>query len=60
MLILSGGTRSTYFRKMENYVIHSKAGRGKYSHVFEGSQVKTGKKVAIKVLLPIRKEKIKR
>ena len=41
---------------MNNYVIHSKLGRGKYSHVFEGTDKKTGKKVAIKVALALIKE----
>ena len=45
---------------MDNYVVHSKLGRGRYSNVLEGTNQKNGKKVAIKVLLPIRKEKIKR
>lgn len=40
---------------MKNYVIHSKVGRGKYSHVFDGTDKRTGKRVAIKVLVPIRK-----
>jgi|JI61114C2RNA_FD_contig_31_6793513_length_418_multi_1_in_0_out_0_1 casein kinase II subunit alpha len=45
---------------MKNYVVHSKIGRGKYSHVFDGTDKKTGKRVAVKVLVPIRKDKIKR
>ena len=45
---------------MSNYVVHSKLGRGKYSHVFDGTDKRNNKKVAIKVLVPIRKEKIKR
>lgn len=45
---------------MNNYVVHRKIGRGKYSHVFEGTDKRTNKSVAIKVLLPIRKDKIRR
>ena len=45
---------------MNNYVVHQKLGRGKYSHVLEGTDKRENKTVAIKVLLPIRKEKIKR
>jgi casein kinase II subunit alpha len=45
---------------MNNYVVHGKLGRGRYSHVLDGTDKRTGKRVAIKVLLPIRIEKIKR
>ena len=45
---------------MDNYAIVKKLGRGKYSHVFLGVNQKTKKHVAIKVLLPIKPEKIKR
>lgn len=46
--------------ELENYTISHKLGRGKYAHVFEGSNIKTKQKVAIKVLLPIKPSKIKR
>jgi serine/threonine protein kinase len=45
---------------MNNYVVHGKLGRGKYSHVLDGTDQRTNTRVAIKVLVPIRKEKIKR
>jgi serine/threonine protein kinase len=45
---------------MNSYVVHGKLGRGKYSHVLEGTDKRTNAKVAIKVLVPIRNEKIKR
>lgn len=45
---------------MNNYVVHGKLGRGKYSHVLEGTDKTNNKPVAIKVLLPIRKDKIRR
>jgi serine/threonine protein kinase len=35
-------------------------GRGRYSHVFKGTDTATKEKVAIKVLLPINPVKIKR
>jgi serine/threonine protein kinase len=45
---------------MDNYVVHGKLGRGRYSHVLDGTDRRTNARVAIKVLVPIRKEKIKR
>jgi serine/threonine protein kinase len=45
---------------MNNYVVHGKLGRGKYSHVLDGTDKRNNRRVAIKVLVPIRKEKIKR
>lgn len=45
---------------MNNYVVHRKLGRGKYSHVLEGTDKRSQRPVAIKVLVPIRKEKIRR
>lgn len=40
---------------MNNYVIHGKIGRGKYLHVLDGTDKRTGKRVTIKVLIPIKK-----
>lgn len=37
-----------------------KVGRGKYSEVFEGVNVKTGDRCIIKILKPVKKKKIKR
>lgn len=48
------------FGKQEDYEIIKKIGRGKYSEVYEGINVKTDKKVVIKVLKPVKKKKIKR
>ena len=48
------------FSQQHNYEIVQKIGRGKYSLVFEGVDVRNKQKVAIKVLKPIKKEKIKR
>lgn len=57
---INWGYNSFIFSDVKNYVIHSKIGRGKYSNVFDGTDKRTGKRVAIKVLIPIHKEKIKR
>ena len=54
------GVLFVLYSDMKSYVVHSKLGRGKYSHVFDGTDKRTGKRVAIKVLVPIRKDKIKR
>lgn len=56
----SGGIMCLYLSNMNNYVVNSKLGRGKYSHVLEGTDKVSNKAVAIKVLLPIRKDKIRR
>lgn len=47
-------------RPGDNYQILSKVGRGKYSDVFEGIDVSRNLRCVIKVLKPIRKEKIRR
>ncbi|CCF55692.1 hypothetical protein KAFR_0A02560 [Kazachstania africana CBS 2517] len=44
----------------EEYEIETKVGRGKYSEVFQGVQLKSGKLIVIKMLKPVKKEKIKR
>ena len=44
----------------KDYEIEVKVGRGKYSEVFQGVQMKTGKKIVIKMLKPVKKKKIKR
>eukprot|EP00746_Dinoflagellata_sp_MGD_P077298 gnl/MRDRNA2_/MRDRNA2_31031_c0_seq1.p1 gnl/MRDRNA2_/MRDRNA2_31031_c0~~gnl/MRDRNA2_/MRDRNA2_31031_c0_seq1.p1 ORF type:complete len:352 (-),score=39.15 gnl/MRDRNA2_/MRDRNA2_31031_c0_seq1:209-1225(-) len=44
----------------DEYECRRKIGRGKYSEVFEGVHLPTGKPCAIKVLKPVRKKKIKR
>jgi len=44
----------------ENYEIVRKIGRGKYSEVFEGIDLLSYHKCVIKVLKPVKKEKIKR
>ena len=47
-------------RKIENYELIRKIGRGKYSEVYEGINVTNDKKVVIKILKPVKKKKIKR
>jgi len=43
-----------------NYQLTAKLGRGKYSEVFEGVDIRTDKKIVIKILKPVKKKKIKR
>jgi casein kinase II subunit alpha len=48
------------FGEQDNYQIVRKVGRGKYSEVFEGVNMKNGEKCVIKILKPVKKKKIKR
>jgi casein kinase II subunit alpha len=48
------------WHESENYEISRKLGRGKYSDVFEGYRVDNEEKIVIKLLKPVRKQKIKR
>ena len=41
-----------------NYIVEAKIGRGRYSDVYEGKDLKTSEKVVIKILKPITKIKI--
>lgn len=43
-----------------NYEIGDKVGRGKYSEVFDGYSLPSGKRIIIKALKPIKRKKIKR
>lgn len=45
---------------LDEYEVSRKIGRGKYSEVFHGFNVKTEKECVIKVLKPVKKKKIKR
>lgn len=45
-------------RNQDDYEVVRKVGRGKYSEVFEGIAVKTGEKVIIKILKPVKKKKV--
>ncbi|GAA5930543.1 hypothetical protein JCM3775_003800 [Rhodotorula graminis] len=44
----------------DHYEVTRKVGRGKYSEVFEGIDIRTNDLVVIKVLKPIKKKKVKR
>lgn len=44
----------------DDYQVVRKIGRGKYSEVFEGVNMRTDEKCVIKVLKPVKKKKIKR
>lgn len=46
--------------EQDDYEICRKVGRGKYSEVFEGKNIKKGEQVVVKVLKPVKKKKIKR
>ena len=48
------------FSDQDDYQIVRKIGRGKYSEVFEGVNMRTNEKCVIKVLKPVKKKKIKR
>jgi len=45
---------------VDNYWIHKKLGRGKYSEVYEASNANNGERCVVKVLKPIKKRKIKK
>lgn len=44
----------------DDYEVVRKIGRGKYSEVFEGINIRTDEKVVVKILKPVKKKKIKR
>lgn len=48
------------WRSQDDYEVIRKVGRGKYSEVFEGVNVKTQRLCVIKILKPVKKKKIKR
>jgi len=45
---------------LDNYWIHKKLGRGKYSEVYEASNANNNERCVVKVLKPIKKRKIKK
>src|SRR5207249_3567915 len=47
-------------RGQDDYEVVRKLGRGKYSEVFEGMNVRTDNPCVIKILKPVKKKKIKR
>lgn len=46
--------------QLDNYTLSHKVGRGRYSHVFQGTNIKNKQIVVLKILLPIKPSKIKR
>ena len=46
--------------RQDDYQLVRKLGRGKYSEVFEAINVSTGERCVVKILKPVRKDKIKR
>ena len=51
---------AVFSRNQDDYEVIRKIGRGKYSEVFEGINVRTNKMCVIKILKPVKKKKIKR
>lgn len=49
-----------FFRDQEDYEVVKKVGRGKYSEVFEGINIRNNEKCVIKILKPVKKKKIRR
>src|SRR3990167_10095709 len=47
-------------RNQDDYEVIRKVGRGKYSEVFEGMNVKKNERCIIKILKPVKKKKIRR
>lgn len=54
------GTSLSHSRNIENYEIKRKLGSGRYSDVYEGRCITKEIPVAIKILKPIKREKIQR
>lgn len=48
------------FNWQDDYEIISKIGRGRYSEVFEALNLLTNERVVIKILKPVKKEKVRR
>ncbi|CAN6976993.1 unnamed protein product [Brassica rapa subsp. trilocularis] len=54
------GYKVMCFHCLSHYEVVRKAGRGKYSEVFEGFNVSTKEKCIVKILKPVKKKKIRR
>jgi casein kinase II subunit alpha len=48
------------FQAQDNYEIIKKIGRGKYSEVYEGINTLNNQRIVIKILKPVKKNKIRR
>ena len=48
------------FNWQDDYEIISKIGRGRYSEVFEALNLLTNERVVVKMLKPVKKEKVRR
>ena len=46
------------FSDQDDYEVVQKVGRGKYSEVFEGINVKNNERCIIKILKPVKKKKV--
>ena len=49
-----------HFNWQDDYEIISKIGRGRYSEVFEALNLLTNERVVVKMLKPVKKEKVRR
>jgi casein kinase II subunit alpha len=48
------------FQSQDHYEIIKKIGRGKYSEVYEGINTQNNQRIVIKILKPVKKNKIRR
>ncbi|KFD72168.1 hypothetical protein M514_15441 [Trichuris suis] len=60
MHLLSYETAALKYSGLNNYCLVQHLGGGKYSNVFEGIDLRDNERVAIKVLKPVKKKKIRR
>ena len=51
---------TVHFNWQDDYEIVSKIGRGRYSEVFEALNLLTNERVVVKMLKPVKKEKVRR
>lgn len=51
---------TVHFNWQDDYEIISKIGRGRYSEVFEALNLLTNERVVVKMLKPVKKEKVRR
>lgn len=51
-------TELIFLSDRDNYEVVRKVGRGKYSEVFEGINIKNNERCIIKILKPVKKKKV--
>ena len=57
-LLVSDKYNISLISEQDDYEVVRKVGRGKYSEVFEGSNVNNNEKCIIKILKPVKKKKV--